>query len=70
MKYSLRNLMIVVIIGPPLLAWGALPLYRWLVTPLITESGGGDRRTGGPFAGLKPRIVIVEPERPLTLDAP
>ena len=47
MKYSLRSLMIVVLIAPPLLAWAAMPLYRWLITPqpLITETGSHDRRT-------------------------
>ena len=35
MKYSLRSLMIAVLVLPPLLAWGALPLYRWLTTPKV-----------------------------------
>ena len=38
MKYSLRSLMIVVIIAPPLLAWAAVPLYRWLTTPKAPET--------------------------------
>ena len=33
MKYSLRSLMIAVLIGPPLLAWCGMPIYRWLTTP-------------------------------------
>lgn len=33
MKYSLRSLMIVVLVLPPLLAWGGMPVYRWLTTP-------------------------------------
>jgi len=33
MKYSLRSLMVVVLVGPPLLAWVALPMCRWLMTP-------------------------------------
>jgi hypothetical protein len=33
MKYSLRSLIIAVLVGPPLLAWGAAPIYRWLMTP-------------------------------------
>ncbi|MGI8979210.1 MAG: hypothetical protein ACR2FY_08290 [Pirellulaceae bacterium] len=33
MKYSLRSLMIVVLMGPPLLAWGWLLLARFM-TPL------------------------------------
>ena len=37
MKYSLRSLMIAVLVLPPLLAWGAVPLYRWLTTPKATE---------------------------------
>jgi hypothetical protein len=37
MKYSLRSLLIAVLVLPPLLAWGALPLYRWLTTPKAPE---------------------------------
>ena len=39
MKYSLRSLMIAVLVVPPLLAWGAVPLCRWLMTsrPSIPE---------------------------------
>ena len=33
MKYSLRSLMIAVLVLPPLLAWGGMPIYRWLATP-------------------------------------
>ena len=33
MKYSLRSLMIAVLVLPPLMAWAALPLFRWLTTP-------------------------------------
>ena len=36
-KYSLRSLMIVVLVLPPLLAWGALPLYQWLTAPRISK---------------------------------
>jgi len=25
--------MIVVLVAPPLLAWGGMPIYRWLTTP-------------------------------------
>ena len=45
MKYSLRSLMIAVLVLPPLLAWGAMPLYRWLTTPkapTIVTSGAID----------------------------
>jgi hypothetical protein len=45
MKYSLRSLMIAVLVLPPLLAWGAMPLYRWLTTPkapAIVTSGAID----------------------------
>jgi hypothetical protein len=37
MKYSLRSLMIAVLVLPPMLAWGAMPLYRWLTTPKAPE---------------------------------
>ena len=33
MKYSLRSLMIAVLVLPPLLGWGGMPIYRWLTTP-------------------------------------
>jgi len=37
MKFSLWSLMIVVLVLPPLLGWGAPPLYRWLTAPRISE---------------------------------
>jgi hypothetical protein len=37
MKYSLRSLIMVVLVVPPLLAWVALPLHRWLTTPKVPE---------------------------------
>ncbi len=50
MKYSLRSLMIAVLVLPPLLAWGAVPLYRRLMTPEpISERGLRLRDTYGKF---------------------
>jgi hypothetical protein len=45
MKYSLRSLMIVVLVLPPILAWAGMPLYRWLTTPkapTVVTSGAID----------------------------
>jgi hypothetical protein len=42
MKYSLRSLMIAVLVLPPLLAWGGMPIYRWLTTRKAQTSGAID----------------------------
>lgn len=49
MKYSLRSLMVVILVAPPLLAWAALPLYRWLTFPAVKEPGIATQTNGPPF---------------------
>jgi len=40
MRYSLRTLLILTIVGPPALAWALPPIATWLTTEpvLITEA--------------------------------
>jgi len=51
MKYSLRSLMILMLLAPPVLALAFRQVRSWYVESLITETGSFDRRTEEPELG-------------------
>ncbi len=64
MKYSLRSLMIAVLVLPPLLAWGWL-LLSWLTTPELVYPGQHREPRAVSLEQAKAEVVAEEIERKL-----